>query len=156
MEPRNRCQGINSASLYSLAGRYENPIPPRCLAPIDFLKIPAQTTARLPFASCVIQVRGTITDEATRSPSILENVSFTTAILKFGSFIPQNVFALAEEAFHGGTGRHRRVVLHKKFGQNWLKDIKFKSNLYVAWVPNNRSLFRCLFPSICHLVQTYT
>ncbi len=26
----------------SLAGRYENPIPPRCLAPIDFLKIPAQ------------------------------------------------------------------------------------------------------------------
>ncbi len=41
------------------------------------------------------------TDEATRSPSILENVSFTTAILKFGFFIPQNVFALAEEALHG-------------------------------------------------------
>jgi hypothetical protein len=34
-------QGMNSASLCSLAGRYENPIPPRCLAPIDFLKIPA-------------------------------------------------------------------------------------------------------------------
>jgi hypothetical protein len=32
---------MNSASLCSLAGRYENPIPPRCLAPIDFLKIPA-------------------------------------------------------------------------------------------------------------------
>jgi hypothetical protein len=42
METRNRCQGINSASLCSLAGRYDNPIPPRCLAPIDFLKIPAQ------------------------------------------------------------------------------------------------------------------
>jgi hypothetical protein len=42
MEPRNRCQGINSASLCSLAGRYDNPIPTRCLAPIDFLKIPAQ------------------------------------------------------------------------------------------------------------------
>jgi hypothetical protein len=41
MEPRNRCQGINSASLSSLAGQYENPIPPQCLAPIDFLKIPA-------------------------------------------------------------------------------------------------------------------
>ena len=41
MEPRNRCQGINSASLCSLAGRYDNPIPTRCLAPIDFLKIPA-------------------------------------------------------------------------------------------------------------------
>jgi hypothetical protein len=58
------------------------------------------------------------TDEATRSLSILENVSITTAILKIGSFIPQNVFALAEEALHGGTGRHRRVVPHKKFGQN--------------------------------------
>ncbi len=32
---------MNSASLCSLAGRYENPIPPRCLAPIDLLKIPA-------------------------------------------------------------------------------------------------------------------
>ncbi len=41
MEPRNRCQGINSASLCSLAGRYDNPIPSRCLAFIDFLKIPA-------------------------------------------------------------------------------------------------------------------
>ncbi len=43
MGPRNWCQGMNSASLCSLAGRYENPIPPRCLAPIDFLKIPALT-----------------------------------------------------------------------------------------------------------------
>ncbi len=35
---------MNSASLCSLAGRYNNPIPTRCLAPIDFLKIPAQAT----------------------------------------------------------------------------------------------------------------
>jgi hypothetical protein len=42
MEPRNRFQGINSASLCSLAGRYDNPIPTRFLAPIDCLKIPAQ------------------------------------------------------------------------------------------------------------------
>jgi hypothetical protein len=41
MGPRNGFQGMNSASLCSLAGRYENPIPPWCLAPIDFLKIPA-------------------------------------------------------------------------------------------------------------------
>ncbi len=41
MGPRHWFQGMNSASLCSLAGRYENPIPPRCLAPIDFLKIPA-------------------------------------------------------------------------------------------------------------------
>jgi hypothetical protein len=52
-------------------------------------------------------------DEAIQSPSIFENVSITTAILKIGSFIPQNVFALAEEALHGGTGRHRRVVTQK-------------------------------------------
>jgi hypothetical protein len=32
---------MNSASLCSLAGRYNNPIPTRCLAPMDFLKIPA-------------------------------------------------------------------------------------------------------------------
>jgi hypothetical protein len=32
---------IPPAYLCSMAGRYENPIPPRCLAPIDFLKIPA-------------------------------------------------------------------------------------------------------------------
>jgi hypothetical protein len=32
---------MNSASLCSLAGRYNNPIPPWFLAPIDFWKIPA-------------------------------------------------------------------------------------------------------------------
>jgi hypothetical protein len=37
-EPRNRFQVINSASLSSRAGRYDNPIPTRFLAPIDCLK----------------------------------------------------------------------------------------------------------------------
>jgi hypothetical protein len=41
LEPRNRFQGMNSASLCSLAGLYDNPIPTRFLAPIDCLKIPA-------------------------------------------------------------------------------------------------------------------
>ncbi len=36
---------MNSASLCSLAGRYDNLIPPRFLAPIDFLKIPAVVRA---------------------------------------------------------------------------------------------------------------
>ena len=40
-EPRNQFQGIDSASLCSLAGQYDNPLPPRFLAPIDSLKIPA-------------------------------------------------------------------------------------------------------------------
>jgi hypothetical protein len=35
-------QGINSASLCSLASRYDNPIPTWFLAPIDCFKIPAQ------------------------------------------------------------------------------------------------------------------
>jgi len=42
MESRNRFQGMSSASQFSLAGRYYNPIPTRFLAPIDCLKIPAQ------------------------------------------------------------------------------------------------------------------
>jgi hypothetical protein len=35
---------MNSASLCSLAGRYDNPLPPWFLAPRDSLKIPAQAT----------------------------------------------------------------------------------------------------------------
>ncbi len=42
MGPRNRFQGMNFASLCSLAGRYDNHLPPQFLAPIDSLKIPAQ------------------------------------------------------------------------------------------------------------------
>jgi hypothetical protein len=41
MEPVNRFQEINSASLCSLAGRYGNPIPTWFLALIDCLKFPA-------------------------------------------------------------------------------------------------------------------
>jgi hypothetical protein len=37
MKLRNRFQGLNSASLCSLAARYDNPLLPR-LAPIDSLK----------------------------------------------------------------------------------------------------------------------
>ncbi len=40
--PKNRFQGINSASLCNLTGRYDNLIPTRFLAPVDCLKIPAQ------------------------------------------------------------------------------------------------------------------
>ncbi len=39
-EPRNRFQRIDSASLCSMAGRYDSPIPTRFLAPIDWYKIP--------------------------------------------------------------------------------------------------------------------
>ncbi len=38
---------MNSASLCSLAGRYDNPIPTRLLAPIDCLKIPALKSRKI-------------------------------------------------------------------------------------------------------------
>ncbi len=41
-ELRNRFQGMDSASLCSLAGRYHNPIPTLFLVPIDCYKIPTQ------------------------------------------------------------------------------------------------------------------
>ncbi len=41
MEPRNRFQEMNSASLCSLAGWYDSPIPTWFLAPKNCLKIPA-------------------------------------------------------------------------------------------------------------------
>ncbi len=47
MGPRNRFQGMNSASLCSLAGRYDNPNPTRSLSPIGRLKIPAWRWVRL-------------------------------------------------------------------------------------------------------------
>jgi hypothetical protein len=52
MEPRNRFQGMNSASRCSLSGRYDNPIPNRFLAPIDCLKIPALGAFLSDFVSC--------------------------------------------------------------------------------------------------------
>jgi hypothetical protein len=42
-EPKNPFEGTNSASLCSLAGRYDNPTPTRFLAPIDCSKNPAQS-----------------------------------------------------------------------------------------------------------------
>ncbi len=57
MEPRNRFQGLNSASLSSPAGRYDNSIPIRFLAPIEYLKIPALYTIR-PDCALISDVTG--------------------------------------------------------------------------------------------------
>ncbi len=43
MEPKNWFQGIDSASLCGLTGRYDNSIHTQFLAPIDCSKIPAQS-----------------------------------------------------------------------------------------------------------------
>ncbi len=42
-DPRNRFQGMDSASLCSPVGRYDNPIPTRFLAPIDCSKFQQST-----------------------------------------------------------------------------------------------------------------
>ncbi len=44
---------MNSASLYRLAGGYDNPIPTQFLAPIDCLKIPAQSAFSVPVLKVV-------------------------------------------------------------------------------------------------------
>jgi hypothetical protein len=53
MEPTNRFQGINSASLCSLAGRYDNPIPTWCLALIDFF-LKFQLWIRVKGRACIL------------------------------------------------------------------------------------------------------
>jgi hypothetical protein len=59
------------------------------------------------------------TDEATRSPSILENVSITTAILKKALLSLKMSLPWLKKRSTAALERHRRVVPHKKFGQNW-------------------------------------
>ncbi len=49
---------MNSASLCSLAGRYDNPIPSWFLAPIDFLKIPALNFKRIPGIGSTLNIMG--------------------------------------------------------------------------------------------------
>ncbi len=61
---------MNSASLFSLAGRYDSPIPTRLQAPVDCLKIPAleislrgddsTNQAAFSFTICVKHVEGCI------------------------------------------------------------------------------------------------
>ncbi len=65
MVPRNWLQGINSASPCSLAGRYDNPIPPRFLAPTDFLKFPAQGSVLKPVEHIAVKKSSTwaVTEE---------------------------------------------------------------------------------------------
>jgi hypothetical protein len=78
MEPRNRFQGMNSASLCSLANRYNNPIPTRCLAPIDFLKI----RALICFNHCIYNLHVSFLDisavkqKANRLPITLQHTAY--------------------------------------------------------------------------------
>jgi hypothetical protein len=44
----------------------------------------------------------------------------TAMKLKVGCFWSKLQKKISAMWLHGGTGRHRRVVPHKKFGQNWL------------------------------------
>jgi hypothetical protein len=63
MKPRNRFQGMISTSLCSLAGRYDNPIPPRFLAPVDSLKIPALNSSIHSFFQSFQNILGSVCSE---------------------------------------------------------------------------------------------
>ncbi len=59
--PRNWFHEMNSASLCSLAGRYNNPITPWFLAPIAFLKISAEYTCMIYACQSSVHVTKTCT-----------------------------------------------------------------------------------------------
>ncbi len=85
MGPGNRFQGMNSASLCSLAGRYDNPVPPRFLTPYKFklcslvscteavrkaLKKPqisGKTSSQVGLEIFVVAIRGVVISLATYS-----------------------------------------------------------------------------------------
>ncbi len=78
MEPRNRFQGIDSASLCSLAARYENPIPTWFLAPIDCSKIPAQE----PWATICQRPRVDLNPQSRLYPQVRELRIWHQVLLK--------------------------------------------------------------------------
>ncbi len=77
MELRNRFQGMNSASLCSLAGRYDNPIPTRFLAPIDCLKIPALVISSPVF---FLAARRPASNISTKTRYIVKNILLWTLL----------------------------------------------------------------------------
>jgi hypothetical protein len=83
MEPRNRFQGMNSASLCSLAGRYDNPIPPRFLAPIDSLKIPAQVQTGKVCKQNAIQLRS----QQILNPCCTYSLTLTLTVLSYSNHL---------------------------------------------------------------------
>jgi hypothetical protein len=83
MEPGNRFQGMNSASLRSLAGRYDNPIPFRFLGPKDCLKIPAQLEVQFLSITTFISISFCgLNLFAPLSPSVFINCNINLQICK--------------------------------------------------------------------------
>jgi hypothetical protein len=79
----NRFQGMNSASLCSLEGRYDYPIPTRFLAPIDCLKIPTQNVT----AYCLtLSVAGSILPVFAGEGAVSAKATFTIGFLHSYSF----------------------------------------------------------------------
>jgi hypothetical protein len=91
MEPRNRFQGMNFASLCSLAGHYDKPIPTRFLAHIDCLKIPALCSGEEPNAIgrslnfCYICIKNKVIGSNTS----LNSAKYTITKKEYFSFLAQ-------------------------------------------------------------------
>ncbi len=54
---------LKSLKIRALAGRYDNPIPTRFLAPIDCLKIPAQHSGSVCTSMCILRIQYSYFDE---------------------------------------------------------------------------------------------
>jgi hypothetical protein len=85
-EPKNRFQRINSTRLSCLAGRYDNPIPTRFLAPIDCLKIPSWEYIELYVHIKLIGTRFLLSSYWTPTPSHLQ-LSLLLTILSLIFFV---------------------------------------------------------------------
>ncbi len=114
MEPRNRFKGINSASLSSMAGRYDKPIPSRFQAPIDCLKIPALFESAFRPRHILIQDRNR--GRATSWIGVEDGVKpWTTDLLlfpfqiKFAAPFSAIYLKYLQTRFAGQPGEHPRV-----------------------------------------------
>jgi hypothetical protein len=129
MEPRNRFQGMNSASLCSRAGRYDNPLPLRCLAPIASLKFQLYSSYR---------------------PARLHRLAKSIPRNRFLASINIYKYGLSLCSWRAGTSK--RVVLalsmfHKRFtnsGIGYLITISLLSEIYMLYIcaGNYRPCFR--------------
>ncbi len=125
MGPRNRFQGMNSANLCSLAGRYDNPLLPRFLVPIDSLKIPARDFWQsVPnFWNFLVSGRSQKTDQAKALPMFLVICSSWFKIVTSSScFFPRfeidfsNILVLLPNflALYWCSRKWKKIILAKK------------------------------------------
>ncbi len=121
-EPKNRFQGITSASLCSLAGRCDNLIPTQFLALIDCLKFPAQDFLKI--CLCCRSCRSWHYDYSLK---LLECYSFENLSRQSETCSPKSIQLLVNAAkvpaqnLHNFCGREQLVNAYDP----WHRSISF-------------------------------